>query len=74
MEPIRIYVQLDKHLLSSSYMEKIDLVKLLLKNDANPNITNEDGLTPFHIAVLKQNITIVKILLKYGSNPNLKSK
>ena len=55
-------------------MEKIDHIKILLKNGADPNITNEDGLSPLHTAVNKQNITIVKLLLKYGANPNIKSK
>ena len=52
-------------------MEKMDHVKLLLKNGVNPNITNDDDLTPLHISVIKQNIPIV---LKYNANPNIKSK
>ena len=55
-------------------MEQIEHVKLLLKYKADPNITQFDGFTPLHLAVIKENVLIIKYLLKYGANPNLPNK
>ena len=54
-------------------MEKLEHVKLLLKHDADPNISQIDGLSSLHLAVLKQNIIIIKYLLKFKANPNKQS-
>ena len=54
-------------------MGKISHVNLLLQKDANPNISQIDGLTPLHLAVNKQNILIIKELLKYKADPNNKT-
>lgn len=37
----------------------------------SPNIKNEDGLTPLHVACLKGKIEIVRILLDKGADPNI---
>ena len=55
-------------------MNKLDHVKLLINSGANPNILQEDGFSPLHAAVIRQNILIVKYLLINGGNPNTKTK
>ncbi|KAK6333308.1 hypothetical protein TWF718_011125 [Orbilia javanica] len=52
------------------------MVKLLLKNGANPNIpcsSYQEGRTPLHEASRQSNHQIVKYLLKRGANPNARS-
>jgi ankyrin repeat protein len=61
-------------LYQASEMENVDQVITLLKNKANPNIPQQDGLIPLHIAIEKKNVQIVEELLQYGSNPNQKNK
>ena len=48
----------------------LDIVKLLVKADANLEIANEDGQTPLYSAVLHGNIEIVKFLIDSGANIN----
>ena len=49
---------------------KINIVKLLLKENANTETKTLGGLTPLHFAVKLQDIEIVKIILEYGANVN----
>ncbi|ORX44704.1 ankyrin [Piromyces finnis] len=51
---------------------KLNTVKILLQNGANPNLIC-DYSTPLIDACLKNNIDIVRELLSYGANVNLKS-
>lgn len=46
----------------------MEIVKLLIKNDSNPNAQNNDGETSLHFACLNNNIDIVKLLIKHSSN------
>ena len=49
-----------------------EVVELLLKHGANPNIENKDGATPLYVASksYKNKKDIVELLLKYGADPN----
>jgi ankyrin repeat protein len=49
-----------------------DIVKILLKAGANPNVSGLNA--PLHEAVRGGRIEIVQILLKYGADPSLKDK
>jgi len=49
----------------------VDGVKLLLDNAADPNSTNNDGMTPLHCAVSK-NPAIVDLLIKAGADCNIR--
>ena len=42
---------------------------LLLENGADPNIKNNMGRTPLHLACEKQDIEQAKLLLKHGADP-----
>lgn len=53
-------------------LDKIDIIKLLLKYGADPNFDFEDGLTPLGIAINNNKVEIVKLLLEYGIDVNIK--
>lgn len=46
---------------------KIDFIKLLLKNKANPDLGN-----PLLIAVQKEDIQLATLLLEHGANPHIR--
>ena len=46
----------------TSYQGNFNVVKFLLENKSNPNLTTkEDLVTPLHLAVEKENIDIIKV-------------
>ncbi|MEZ8132023.1 ankyrin repeat domain-containing protein [Enterovibrio norvegicus] len=53
-------------------LEKIEIVKLLLENGANPNKLNGIGYAPIHYAS-DVDINILMLLIEYGGNVNLKA-
>ena len=61
---------LETALYQATEMENLDQVLTLIKNKADPNIPQYDGLIPLHKAVERQNIQLVEELLAFGSNPN----
>ncbi len=44
-----------------------DIVKLLIRNGADPNITTDIGLTALHVACLQGHESIVQMLLHFGA-------
>jgi uncharacterized protein len=51
-----------------------DVVALLLRNDADCNITTENGATPLMAAATKGHEKIAKLLLHYGADHTLKNE
>ena len=50
---------------------QIDIVKLLLEGNANPNFIHEEsGMTALLFAIQDNQIDIVKLLLEGNANPN----
>ncbi|CAD8112640.1 unnamed protein product [Paramecium sonneborni] len=49
----------------------IESCRLLLENQAKPDITNVLQRTPLHIAAIKGNLEICKLLISYGASVNL---
>ena len=47
-----------------------ELVELLLKHGANANVTDQQSMTPLHLASSYGNIGEVQVLIKYGANVN----
>lgn len=58
----------------ASFFEQIDIVKLLLGNEANPNIpaNNQFKVAPIHSACAISNYEIVNLLIKNGADVNAK--
>ena len=50
------------------------LVTYLLKNGCDPNLTNEEGTTPLHLAAALGNEPAVRLLLTHGADPSMKNK
>ena len=53
---------------------RVDIVQLLLLNNANPNTLNSSGLTPLCVAAVNGHVEIVDILLKAGAQADLRTK
>ncbi len=54
---------------------KLETVKLLLENKANPNIGDNDMVTPYNIAKSYSGLEdIVELLLKHGADPKILDK
>jgi ankyrin repeat protein len=51
----------------------IEIVEMLLRKEANPNLINNFGNTALHFAVEYGHIEIVEMLLRKGANPNITS-
>jgi len=49
-------------------------VRSLVTNDANPNQTDEEGLTGLHYAAMNGNLTIIAILIKASAKLDVKDK
>ncbi|MGL5725366.1 ankyrin repeat domain-containing protein [Cetobacterium sp.] len=56
-----------------SIEENEEIIELLLKYGANPNIKADDGSTPLIVASANGNLETAKLLLEYGANPNIKA-
>lgn len=50
--------------------ERLEEVRGLLEEGADPNARDERGLTPLHVACTKGNVELVKLLLEHGADPN----
>lgn len=51
--------------------EGLEITQLLLDNDADPNLTGEEGMSPLLAAVKYENYNIARLLLNSGAEPNL---
>lgn len=61
-------------LMAAVYKNNVDMVELLIKNHANLDLQNEEGLTALMYAVINNNLKIVNILLTNGADKALLSK
>uniref|UniRef100_A0AC35THK3 ANK_REP_REGION domain-containing protein n=1 Tax=Rhabditophanes sp. KR3021 TaxID=114890 RepID=A0AC35THK3_9BILA len=58
-------------LLESTGRGDVEEVERLLRVErADPNLHNEDGLTPLHQCAIDNNIEILRLLIQYGANVN----
>ncbi|XP_064100704.1 ankyrin-1-like [Macrobrachium nipponense] len=50
------------------------IVRLLLREEADVNAKDREGLTPIHLAALKGHVNVFRLLLNGGANINMKAK
>lgn len=55
---------------SKNEILKLNLIKYLVSEGANPDQPNSDNNTPLHLACLQQHCNIIYYLLSIGANPN----
>jgi ankyrin repeat protein len=48
------------------------MLKLLLKHEANPNITNLDGAPLLHLAIMAEDVKLARLLIEHGADLNVK--
>lgn len=48
----------------------VNVIPLLIKYGCNPNICDDNYLTPLHLSVNKGNERAIKVLIKYGADVN----
>ena len=48
-----------------------DIISLLLKADADPNFSPDNGVTPLYLASQNGHTDIISLLLKANADPNL---
>jgi uncharacterized protein len=58
-------------LIEATNLKNIEIIKILLYADADPNITDRSNTTALHIASRKNYLDIAKLLLDNKANPNL---
>ena len=59
-------------LMAATVKKNSKLVKLLLENNANPNLTDQNNSTALHFSVIFNQQEIIELLMKYKANPNIK--
>jgi len=48
-----------------------EVERLVVDCDVDPNVRNNDGLTPLHYAAWKGHHKVVELLLEHGADPNM---
>ena len=59
-------------LIYACIIEKVFMVKDAINNGSDLNETDEDGITPLHVAAKNGNLEIAKLLINYGADKNLR--
>jgi ankyrin repeat protein len=57
--------------MAASVKKNSYLVKLLLENNADPNLTDNNNSTALHFSVIFGQEKIIELLIKYKANPNI---
>ncbi|XP_068202328.1 protein phosphatase 1 regulatory inhibitor subunit 16B-like [Palaemon carinicauda] len=70
----RIKFTADLELMDIAARNDLDEMKDLLKNGADPNETNHDGLTALHQCCIDGSLDMVTLLVKNGANVNIKDR
>gem|GEM_PF-1314161 len=49
----------------------VEIVEVLLKRGADPNVKDDNGQTPLHIAAQEGHVDVVRVLLERGADPRI---
>lgn len=73
---MKLRVRKDKYKTALKYafcrtivQNRLEILELLLKNGANPNIHYKNGDTLLHYSIYTAGTDVVELLLKYGADP-----
>lgn len=55
------------------YAGHIELIKLLLQNDANLNALSKQNISPFHVALVQHNFEVINLLYENGADCSIKA-
>ncbi|KAK3593530.1 hypothetical protein CHS0354_037057 [Potamilus streckersoni] len=58
-------------LMKASYFDYIEILSTLIKEDADPDVQDNNGRTALHIALNEGSILSADLLMRYGCNVNL---
>ena len=58
--------------MAATVKKNSNLVKLLLENNANPNLTDQNNSTALHFSVIFNQQEIIELLMKHKADPNIK--
>jgi len=50
--------------------QKLEIIKYLLSNKADPNLKDHSGCTALHIAIANQNLDVIPIIIEFGGDVN----
>ena len=59
-------------LMAATVKRNTELVKLLLENDANPNLTDQNGSTALHFCIIFSDVEIARLLVNAKADATLK--
>ncbi len=59
---------------TAAVYNRVDIARMLLKNGAKVEATNEDGNTPLHVAAFFCHAEMIQLLLDNGASPLIKNK
>jgi len=54
----------------SPKIKKTESINNLLTEGADPNIANNNGETPLHVAAIKGTVSVIRLLLAAGADPS----
>ena len=61
-------------LMIAAMSDRIEVMKVLLENGADPNIVDKNLYSPLMVASIRNNYEIVKLLVEHGAKLNLKNR
>lgn len=74
LRPLTDYLQLLPFDTCEADIRTLQTIKCLLRHGADPNLANNDGNTPLHVACSRRNLPAIQLLLQHGARPNAQNK
>lgn len=61
-------------LMIATLFKNFEIVKILIKNGANPNIKNNNRITAYKVAYINNDREIMEFLIENGAEPNIENE